>query len=489
VTRLRLQLLVVVAVALGYQALVPWLPLGAGRGLSDAVIVVFAGIGAVHYISRVRSETGRARVAVLIGSAAASLWAVANAALLANEFHDMPVVFTIAQYLSVAAAQLLPFGMHFNAPPVTGAERYRGLLDVAAVSGAAFALTWLYVLSPTQDGTGQVMTSGLAAWLTAPEVVAVAVALVTMSRDLSSRAGRAPRVLGTAALVLATTALMAMRNASDGSDWWTGGVGAGYVLAAGLVMVSSRLEVASTAPVGGGSRLLRASGWAFLPYIPIILAVVATAVQQVRAGWLSPVLVWVLLLTFALVLLRQFLTVAIIGRLALTLDRQRAELAHRAHHDTLTGLPNRAAFHDRGIEMVGGHTEVAVMLLDLDGFKPVNDRYGHAAGDEVLVAVGERLTGAVRPGDLVARLGGDEFALVLAEPADQDAAREVAGRILRALDEPIRVLEGDLVSVGGSIGLATGTGDLDDLLRRADMAMYAAKAAGKGTVQVAVVSP
>ncbi|GIE99273.1 GGDEF domain-containing protein [Paractinoplanes rishiriensis] len=487
-SRLRLQLLTVTAVALGYQGLVPWLPLGAGRGLSDALIAVMAGVGATNFIRRVRRTGGRVRAAMVVGSIATGLWAMANAALLAGEIVALPTVTTAAGFLSVGAALLLPVGVHLHAPAVPGAERLRGFLDVATVSGAVFALTWLYVLAPAHVNASQVMTTEFAALLTAPEVLAAALALVTMSREVSARAGQAPRVLAAASTVLAATALMALRNAGDGSDWWTGGVGAGYVLGAGLVLVSSRLEMAGGSAPAADTRLLRALGWSFLPYVPVLLAVVATALEQANTGELSPVLVWVLLITFSLVLLRQFLTLSIVGGLAQTLQQKQAELAHQAHHDPLTGLPNRAAFHVRGIEMLDRHTDGAVLLLDLDGFKPVNDRFGHAAGDEVLVAVARRLTGAVRPGDLAARLGGDEFALVLAGSADEVAAQEVAGRVLGALAEPFTLLGGVTVSVGGSIGLATGPGTLDDLLRRADTAMYSAKAAGKGTVHIAAAT-
>ncbi|GIE94836.1 hypothetical protein Ari01nite_23010 [Paractinoplanes rishiriensis] len=469
----------VVALAAAFQVVVPYLSLPVGRGVSDVFVIVLIGFGAYTYLRRVPFERGRHRAAVLVGVGSCSLWTFANVIYLGNEFHAMPPAVTVAGAMSIGAALLLPLGMHLNAPPVPGAERYRGFLDVAAVSGAVFAITWVYILEPARHAVDAVMNAGFVTALTLPEVIAAAVALVTMSRHLPDQTGRAPRLLGAAAVVLACTALMAVRNGVEDLPWYTAGAGGGYTLAAGLVAVASRLE--ATRSTRAGTERHFSGVWALLPYVPIVLAVAATAAEQVHRRSLAPVLVWVLLGTFSLVLVRQFLTVSIVGRLAVTLQRQQSALAYQARHDALTGLPNRAAFHEVGNELVEQHGTVVVLLLDLDGFKPVNDRLGHAAGDEVLVEVARRLSAAVRPGDLVTRLGGDEFAMVLAEPATEEAGHDVAERVLRSLSEPMRAL-GEPVRVGGSIGLAIGGGELGELLRQADIAMYAAKADGKGRV-------
>ena len=157
---------------------------------------------------------------------------------------------------------------------------------------------------------------------------------------------------------------------------------------------------------------------------------------------------------------------------------QAEELAHAATHDALTGLANRAALDAR---MAGTTAGEALLFLDLDGFKEVNDELGHAAGDEVLVAVARRLRASVAQADMVARFGGDEFAVLLAGVADVDVASAAATRLLAALEEPIGV-EGRRVSIGASIGIALPTvgEDPDSMLRHADRALYAAKGAGKG---------
>jgi diguanylate cyclase (GGDEF)-like protein/PAS domain S-box-containing protein len=171
------------------------------------------------------------------------------------------------------------------------------------------------------------------------------------------------------------------------------------------------------------------------------------------------------------------------------IKNREAALAHRAEHDWLTGLVNRARFESRLDEMLTGGVgparlgtsrQVAVLFIDLDGFKPINDRYGHAAGDAVLVAVAERLKDSTRGSDLVARLGGDEFAILL-EVRDHDEVTRVANRILASLDDPI-THEADALKVGASIGVAdTHVGGeapaltAAELLHAADLAMYAVK--------------
>ncbi|HUH08171.1 MAG TPA: EAL domain-containing protein [Egibacteraceae bacterium] len=167
------------------------------------------------------------------------------------------------------------------------------------------------------------------------------------------------------------------------------------------------------------------------------------------------------------------------------------ELAHRAFHDPLTNLPNRTVLIERVRQALGDSKvgRLAVLFIDLDGFKDVNDRLGHAAGDGLLITVAERLQSCLRPGDMAARLAGDEFAVVLESIADRADASAVAGRILKALGEPC-VIRGKRIVVEASIGLAIselGVEDAEDLLHHADLAMYMAKAQGKG--QCAVFEP
>lgn len=161
------------------------------------------------------------------------------------------------------------------------------------------------------------------------------------------------------------------------------------------------------------------------------------------------------------------------------------QLTRQAFHDPLTGLPNRALYIDRldqALARTRRHAKgVAVMFLDLDDFKTVNDSLGHTAGDRLIRDVAERVQHSLRPGDTAARLGGDEFALLM-EDVDEGQAAAIAGRLLAALEKPFDLGDRSLL-VGVSIGIAISSDELRtaaDMLRAADIAMYAAKDAGKG---------
>ncbi len=164
------------------------------------------------------------------------------------------------------------------------------------------------------------------------------------------------------------------------------------------------------------------------------------------------------------------------------------ELRHQAFHDSLTGLANRVLFEDRLAHCLAGarrHMQTAAILfLDLDDFKTINDSLGHASGDELLQAVARRIARVVRVTDTAARLGGDEFAILLESLDDPFVAQRTSTRLLEELTPPFDIAEREL-RVGASIGIALSDGSTgaENLLRNADTAMYAAKEAGKGTVQ------
>jgi diguanylate cyclase (GGDEF)-like protein/PAS domain S-box-containing protein len=163
------------------------------------------------------------------------------------------------------------------------------------------------------------------------------------------------------------------------------------------------------------------------------------------------------------------------------------QLTHQAFHDSLTELPNRALFRDRLEHALArrGQIGLAVLLIDLDGFKQVNDTLGHNAGDQLLQTVATRFAAVVRAGDTVARLGGDEFAVLL-EEVDDKAAVSLAQRLLAALGKPVSIAGREL-TLGASVGLAIHSpeeSDSRDLIRDADIAMYAAKERGRGRYEI-----
>jgi diguanylate cyclase (GGDEF)-like protein/PAS domain S-box-containing protein len=175
------------------------------------------------------------------------------------------------------------------------------------------------------------------------------------------------------------------------------------------------------------------------------------------------------------------------------------ELAHRAMHDQLTGLPNRDLLLDRlGVALartVRG-AGLAVMFLDLDGFKGVNDEFGHDAGDRVLIEAARRFTEALRGADTLARQGGDEFVILCEDIHALPEVLAVAERLVRSLDEPIELADGATVDIGVSVGVTftlDSARDAEQLIRDADTAMYQAKEGGRGRVAVsgseAIVRP
>ena len=164
------------------------------------------------------------------------------------------------------------------------------------------------------------------------------------------------------------------------------------------------------------------------------------------------------------------------------------ELRHRAFHDSLTGLANRALLRDRVAHAMAQRraSDASLLVLDLDGFKQLNDSLGHPAGDHALAVVADRLRGASRPGDTVARLGGDEFAILIEEPMARDEVVALAQRLVDAIVEPLS-WEDQQLTVGTCVGIAfvePGLHGPDDLVRNADVALYAAKAVGPGHIRV-----
>jgi diguanylate cyclase (GGDEF)-like protein len=181
------------------------------------------------------------------------------------------------------------------------------------------------------------------------------------------------------------------------------------------------------------------------------------------------------------------------GEAAMALENARLydEIRHQALHDGLTGLANRVLFRDRVVQALERRhgregRPFAVLFIDLDDFKVLNDTLGHARGDDVLIAAAARVEASLRPSDTAARLGGDEFAVLLDDVGDEQTALSVAIRLADALRQPISL--GDATpSIAASIGVALSGGEdetADDLLRNADVAMYAAKASSRGRAEV-----
>lgn len=351
--------------------------------------------------------------------------------------------------------------------------RYRGrlALDGVIMGGSVLIVSWLTVMSKAYASGAESAT----ALMTALAYPASNVITVTVAAVVLARAGAGARPM----LTLLTSGLLAMAVAEsvfaylsvDGGPLrgrhlievgWTAGIV--LIALAGVQGRHTVFEEPSDPPPGW------ASVW--LPYAPLMLATVAMGVKPGNVLEDGVILSCLVVLVPA-VLARQFLAVAEHKRLL-------NAVVERATHDPLTGLANRSLFDERLAEALrsptpDGDQSVAVVVLDLDGFKMINDNLGHTFGDALLVAVAERLRQQAGDGHTVARLGGDEFAILL--EATPEEANRVAARLPAAFEMPF-LIDGHRVVIGSGVGLAVcrpGETTAEALLKRADLSMYAAK--------------
>jgi diguanylate cyclase (GGDEF)-like protein len=256
----------------------------------------------------------------------------------------------------------------------------------------------------------------------------------------------------------------------------------GFIAGPALVAIAARRNQAWPGAHARRKTRLSELTYLLLPYLPLSATGVLIVVQVTRQGNLALLEIYFGLIIGAMVVLRQALTLLENRSLLQRVRDSQVLLEYQAFHDPLTGLGNRALFHERLVWTVDRGRRLGLLFIDLDDFKLVNDSLGHASGDLVLREVAERLRSCVRSSDTVARLGGDEFAILIEGGMDP---REVGQRVLTALRYPFFV-GGRQVTVTASIGALIPEAGLsaDALLRRVDAAMYQGKQAGKGAMVV-----
>ncbi|WP_249998298.1 GGDEF domain-containing protein [Actinoplanes sp. M2I2] len=386
-------------------------------------------------------------------------------------------------------------------------ERARFWMDTATVMVAAAVVGW-YLVVPDRPAA----LLDMAAPVLAGPVILMLCVFVVAKLVLSGTAPftRACGLIAAGGAVLKSGADAMSRDGLAGNrlHWYL----ACTVAAHALLAIALRVNQLQLAGRPAALEPRRAKPYSLLPYGAIAVTYLLLTVAVVRD---RPATVTIALggaaVSTLLVVLRQLAAFRDNARLLGELDTKvrelhvtqeglRASLAerdalaarlrHHAFHDGLTGLANRTLYAERLDAALTTPGPVAAMLIDLDDFKQVNDRWGHAAGDTLLREVARRLQTCVRATDTVARLGGDEFAILL-RPEPDDDLREVAARIVREVEVPVPVDGGGSARVGASIGIATATdltGDGDALLREADHAMYAVKRGGKGSYALAADS-
>ncbi|WP_245835974.1 putative bifunctional diguanylate cyclase/phosphodiesterase [Mycobacterium rhizamassiliense] len=300
------------------------------------------------------------------------------------------------------------------------------------------------------------------------------------------RPGRANYMLLAAAVItLASSDRLLAYLRSVGVTKLDLAVGVGFVVAP-LLITWSLLELPprSRPPQ---DELEQPNNWAqlTLPYVGFMGSTTLLTFHVLIGRRVDPIFVSTYLAMALLVATRYVVAMRVQRMLTEQLVDAKRRLAHQAHHDALTGLPNRLLLAQRLDEAIREEPFVLI-FVDIDDFKEVNDQFGHAAGDELLRAISERLGGCLRPGDTLARIGGDEFAILVA--GDVETPEKFADKLRVALRSPFSV-HGTSVRVRASMGLVSPGGDgvtptSDDLLRQADISMYTGKRLGKDTAVV-----
>jgi len=221
----------------------------------------------------------------------------------------------------------------------------------------------------------------------------------------------------------------------------------------------------------------------------LLLMMLAQSIDLLHSPFSTPALALVFASTLTLGMML-YVYESLRAKAEASLQQAREELHHLAHTDALSGLPNRTAFYDQLPALLNQadrhHHRLAVLFIDLDNFKPINDTYGHEAGDELLQRVAEKLRQRLRGNDFIARFGGDEFVAILPAITAQHEIGLVADKIIKALSEPFHI-QGHQCHIGVSIGVGLYpdcASSVDTLVQLADHAMYTAKLSGKNTYAV-----
>jgi diguanylate cyclase (GGDEF)-like protein len=369
-----------------------------------------------------------------------------------------------------------------------GRARVRAVSDGLIVATALFLLSWALILGPIYQ-TGGDTTFAFAVALAYPigDLVVVALVFLLLSRLAGNRG---PMLILSAGLLSMVVADSGFAYLSTSGNYHTGSiidvawVGA-FVLCA-VAAVADTAGAHRTHEFAGVTRLAL-----FLPILPFLGGSLVLAVKAWGSS-LDHMLIVGGVLLIGLLAARQTLVLSENSQLVEVVNQREEELRHQAFHDPLTGLANRLLFRDRvehaaNLRPHGDGHELTVLFLDLDDFKLVNDRLGHAAGDKLLVDVAERLRACLRKGDTVARLGGDEFAVLLQD--DFEGPDQLGRRVVDAMEMPFQ-LGASRAQITASVGVARlpvasdAAAISDRLLQSADVAMYSAKRTRKGSYVV-----
>ncbi|WP_081287985.1 putative bifunctional diguanylate cyclase/phosphodiesterase [Mycobacterium asiaticum] len=493
-SRPRVYIFGVVTLLVAVNALAPWGQQVAHRG--ETILQLCTGLAAIICgVVTARRVRGMSRSWRLICALGVALWLFGQTLWWTGGTgaDGVPTVPGVAAHLllpvlALAGVVLLvrtsgrvfgPHGLLWH-PPVT-----------SVVDGVVAGLSFLVLATMGGFGAGSSVSlprSGIPAielvFALAEVTIVAAIVLVAMVYDLD-RPYRLNYLLLAGGIVFMATSdrLIAYFHSvgAKGGDLW-GGIG----LILGPLMIAFAMFEYPARPADA-DRLGRGTDWAqlLLPYVGSLGIAILFAHQVLVGHWLDAFAVCVTVLMVLLVTIRQVIATRAQWLLTQRLYVAQRRLAHQVDHDALTGLPNRLLFARR-LDEAMRCGDFVLIFVDLDDFKEINDRFGHAAGDELLCAVGERLKRCVTDHDTLARVGGDEFAILIHEEGEE--LQTVSDRLRVALRDPFP-LQGSSVRVRASLGVVRPAGEdgpqtSDDLLRQADISMYAGKRLGKDTAVI-----
>ena len=428
-----------------------------------ATATVFAARAGARTTGRLRAAWTTLAAGLFSATFAEAFWGYHKLGGLQNQAPSIADVAYLLFPVAVVAAILVLSG------PRSPQSQGRFVLDGIIMAASLLLVSWLTVIQPLY-AKGSSTALGLVVDLAYPitNIIALTVATIVLARAV-----RVPLLYLAAGLAFLTVAEMAYAYVSAGGYVATHHlINVGWMAGMLLITMAAARAISDRFESTGRSNL---PGWAsvLLPYAPLMLVGIVLAADS-PANVRSPMLLGV----------GAVLVVAVLAREVLSLAENRRLLAaesDRAMRDPLTGLANQSLFQDRlrhALQLRPRTGQVlAVLTLDLDDFKLVNDSMGHQAGDKLLIASAQRLVASVRLGDTVARLGGDEFAVLIEGNAEQWIP--IAQRVAESFDHPFAIDRSE-VSIRPSMGLAVADSDepdlsAEDVMKRADIAMYTAK--------------
>jgi diguanylate cyclase (GGDEF)-like protein len=488
--------------ALGAAALITYLLVAPGSPRSVTAVsnltqgLVPLAVAAPACALAARRSEARARTAWACLALAATSWGLGQLVWTWFEVvRDIPVPYPgWADLGFVGSVPFLLAGvLLFPSSSLRSIGRARAVIDgCITVTATLFASYGTFLAVVYRASEGGFLARVLAVTYPSADLLVLAVILAVVARKARRLQGPLPWIgFGVASLAVADVAFAYFTAVGDyGRDpvtdaFWP--IGFGCI----AIGATSAMRPAEQSVPEGAKRARTVLGLT-LPYLPVLATGAVFCTRAVDGGSFGPFLGVTGGTLVLLFVLRQVVTLEenreLTNHLEETVEalrRREGELQFQAFHDPLTALANRALFRDRLEHALSGRRPqaVAVLFIDLDDFKVVNDTLGHDTGDRLLTLVAERLRACVRPSDTVARLGGDEFAILLEGERAGGEASALADRVLASLDVPFVVDERHL-RVTASVGMASGNYDAaEDVLKDADLAMYSAKDRGKGRVE------